>query len=364
MITDVIIAGRGIAAMVLSLLLKQKNIPHVVLGRQGRPKDFALAETLPPSALPLLKTMGLLPLFENTAIQKTYGYHSMWGTNKVTDTNFFFHRPYQYGLKIDKQAILSALSTQQKDHIHTYSDILVINNSADGIELTLKQENKTETIQGKILIDATGRNRVILEKLNVPSLHFDNMMAFSCHIPLQKHPAIKHPVFIESFEQGWGIVSILNETQSVFSLFTNKVNPGWQEFRKYENWSKILANTTLLKDFALPYDAINAKGCLSNSSKAQTITGHNWLAIGDAALAFDPLSSHGITNSLYTTQTAASCIEKHLNKNTEAMHEYAQNLNEIFDQYLKTKNLLYTNERRWPKSPFWLAAGSQTSVFD
>ncbi len=299
--------------------------------------------------------MGLLPLFESTAIQKTYGYHSMWGTKKVTDTNFFFHRPYQYGLKIDKQAILTALSVQQKDHIHTYSDILDINNSADGIELTLRQENTTETIQGKILIDATGRNRAILEKLNVTTLHFDNLMAFSCHIPLQKHPAIKHPVYIESFEQGWGIISTLSATQSVFTLFTNKENPKWQEFRKYENWPKILANTTLLRDFAQPYDSINVKGGLANSSKAQTIAGHNWMAIGDAALAFDPLSSHGITNSLYTTQTAASAIEKYLNSDTNALKEYTQNLNEIFDQYLKTKNQLYTNERRWPNSPFWQA---------
>ncbi len=181
-------------------------------------------------------------------------------------------------------------------------------------------------------------------------------MAFSCHIPYQKHPAIKHPVFIESFEQGWGIISTLSATQSVFTLFTNKENPGWQEFRKHENWPKILANTTLLKDFSLPHESINVKGGLANSSKAIAIAGQNWMAIGDAALAFDPLSSHGITNSLYTIQNAASAIENYINNSATALNEYAQNLNEIFDQYLKTKNQLYTNERRWPHSPFWQAA--------
>ena len=63
--TEVIVAGRGIAGLVVSLLLKRKGIPHLVLDRRTSRKQLALGETLPPSALPLLQSLGLLDLFEN-----------------------------------------------------------------------------------------------------------------------------------------------------------------------------------------------------------------------------------------------------------------------------------------------------------
>ena len=72
--TDVIIVGSGIAGLVLSVLLKRKQIPHVVLDRVHKQKVMALAETLPPSAMPFLEELELLSLFQEAAIRKTYGY--------------------------------------------------------------------------------------------------------------------------------------------------------------------------------------------------------------------------------------------------------------------------------------------------
>ena len=76
--TDVIILGKGIAALTLAALLQRKKIDYVIVDRLEERKQFAYGETLPPSAMPLLYQLDLLNLFEENSYRKTYGYHSCW----------------------------------------------------------------------------------------------------------------------------------------------------------------------------------------------------------------------------------------------------------------------------------------------
>jgi flavin-dependent dehydrogenase len=78
------------------------------------------------------------------------------------------------------------------------------------------------------------------------------------------------------------------------------------------------------------------------------------LATGDAAIAFDPLSSHGITNAIYTANRAVKAIALHLSDPDEKQfREYAESLSAIFAAYLGTRYELYKRERRWPEAAFW-----------
>lgn len=352
--TDIIIVGSGIAGMVLSVLLTQKGVEHIVLSREGRVADLALAETLPPSALPLLQKMGVLELFERTAIQKTYGYHSVWGRPVVADNNFFLHRPYQYGLKIDKAAIIGELGQQQKMRLRYYSKEWRLQCSDAGIVATWEHNGQAATATGKIIVDATGRKRAVLNKLGIGTTDYDGLTAFSCHIPYIKHPKLVHSVVVEAFEEGWGIASRLDEATNVMTLFTHLRNPVLPLLKHVGNWRGVLSATTYLKELLPETTDVRVKGSKANSSKAQCIAGKNWLAVGDAAISFDPLSSHGVTNALYTVAQATTAITQHLQHGAEdALDDYGKTLSDIFAQYLQTKDHIYQTERRWPKSNFW-----------
>ncbi len=354
MTTDVIIVGKGIAGLVLSCLLSQKGIAHVVLGREGNTPDFALAETLPPSAIPLLKKIGLLNLFEHIAIQKTYGYHSLWGSDRVVDHNFYFQSPNAYGLKLNKRTLLAALEEKQAEFIVTYDHQFRLENQGDSFGVFCNRGPNAYQINGRYVIDATGRNRAVLNSLGINSIEYDTLTAYSCHLPRIKHPSLTHSVFAESFEQGWGIVSGLNEMQNVITLFTDKLNLEQSLFKQYTNWPALLSGTRYLKYFLTGDDLVRIKGALANSSRAASISGPNWLALGDAAMAFDPLSSHGITNAIYTASEAAQTLDLHLNYNQPvALRAYGAALSAIFDQYITNKNRLYAQESRWPESIFW-----------
>ncbi|WP_298420356.1 FAD-dependent monooxygenase [uncultured Kordia sp.] len=351
---DVIIIGNGIAGVTLAVLLQRKGIPFVLLHRKVEKEAFALGETLPPTAMPLLNELQLLSVFEENAYRKTYGYHSMWGSSRVTDINFFHHNPYKNGLKINKQQTLQQLREIIKENMISYHKEFDIIQEAHGNTVVLAKNEGVKIVQGKILIDATGRNRAILQKLNVKSNVHDELVALSCHIPKIKHPKLTHEVYVESFKEGWGIVSALNEIENICTIFTHKGNEILSKLKDVSQWKIVLSETMYLKDFLQETNQAKFKGGNANSSVAAQIAGSNWLVLGDAAMSFDPLSSHGITNAIYTAAKASEAIVKKLNfADTEAFPEYDSTMKTIFQQYLQSKNNLYQQETRWKDATFW-----------
>ena len=109
-----------------------------------------------------------------------------------------------------------------------------------------------------------------------------------------------------------------------------------------------------LKDFLVKDIQTRVIGGNSNSSKPLRTTGDTWIAIGDASMAYDPLSSHGITNAIYTAMIASDTIQQKLTDNdSNVLDIYEDTINQIFDQYLSSKHQLYLSENRWSNSPFW-----------
>src|ERR1044071_5147342 len=206
--TDVIVVGKGIAGLVMSLLLKRKGIPHLLLDRRAARKQFALGETLPPSALSLLQSLRLLDLFESNSLHRTYGYHSAWGSAAIVDHNFFFHAPFKHGLKINKQSLEQDLESLTSENILRFEKMTAIRLDEQGVAVELQDGT---VVRGRCIVDATGRNRSLLKLLGVAGEEHDQLTAYSCHLPRTEHPKIKHGVFVESFEHGWGIVSRLSD---------------------------------------------------------------------------------------------------------------------------------------------------------
>ncbi|PHS04196.1 MAG: hypothetical protein COA88_14030 [Kordia sp.] len=345
--TDVIIVGGGVSGLILSILLKEKNVDHVVLDRVEKRKTLEIPETLPPSALVLLESLNLLELFKKSS-SKTFGYHSIWNSNILITDNFFDHNPYKYGLKLNKKELLNDLGELVRDHVIQFNHINEVDRSDKNVTVKVESNNTLQTINGRVIVDATGRNRAILKLLGVTTESFDNQVALSCHVPYFKHPKLIHRVFVESFENGWGIVSSLNEQINGITLYTQKGSSILPQLKDYRNWKELLSNTKLLKDFLTDDRNRKVVGGNANSSRASQVTGSNWLAIGDAAIAFDPVSSHGISNAIYCTYLASNAIESHVTNNTTSpFQNYDDTICQIFNEYLKQQSKLYDTDNRW-----------------
>ncbi|WP_420573897.1 NAD(P)/FAD-dependent oxidoreductase [Kordia sp.] len=351
---EVIIIGNGIAGITLAVLLLRKGISFALLHRKEEKQAFALGETLPPSAMPLLEQLKLLTVFEENAYRKTYGYHSMWGNSRVTDINFYHQNPYKNGLKINKHQTLEKMRDMIRDNMISYSKGFELIHESHGNTVVLAKNDGVKMVQGQILVDATGRNRAVLQKLNIESTVYDELVALSCHLPKIEHPKLTHEVYVESFKEGWGIVSALNETENICTIYTHKGHEILSKLKDVSNWKSVLSETVYLKDFLVEDDNIKFKGGNANSSIAPQVAGNNWLALGDAAMSFDPLSSHGITNAIYTAAKALEAIDKKLTEaDPDVFIEYNETMKTIFQQYLQSKNNLYRQETRWKDSDFW-----------
>lgn len=77
------------------------------------------------------------------------------------------------------------------------------------------------------------------------------------------------------------------------------------------------------------------------------------LAVGDAALAFDPLSSQGLFNALYTGLRGAQAVHRALQGQQQALAPYLSVLHSVRQACLRQIGYHYQREQRWPDELFW-----------
>jgi flavin-dependent dehydrogenase len=90
----------------------------------------------------------------------------------------------------------------------------------------------------------------------------------------------------------------------------------------------------------------------ANSGRLKPFASAGWCAAGDAAMCFDPLSSQGLFNALYSGLAAAEAAEDFLSSGQES-RQYSQALQRIYEVYRQNLACFYAAERRWSRVPFW-----------
>jgi len=100
--------------------------------------------------------------------------------------------------------------------------------------------------------------------------------------------------------------------------------------------------------------AVAEAGPIVRAAHSQRLSqfGGGWVAAGDAACTFDPLSSQGILKALRTGKVASFVVLDGL-EGRPSLIRYEQLLAAEYEQYLEARAWFYGEERRWPASLFW-----------
>jgi flavin-dependent dehydrogenase len=105
------------------------------------------------------------------------------------------------------------------------------------------------------------------------------------------------------------------------------------------------------------------RGSLAGSAKAPLCQKPGFVAVGDAAQAFDPLSSQGIQQALQSGSYAGQALQYAM-ANPDApepfLSRYAQQMQKVWDTYQAEYQSFYAMEQRWPDAPFWKRRHLQT----
>jgi len=118
-------------------------------------------------------------------------------------------------------------------------------------------------------------------------------------------------------------------------------------------WHARLQQTTHTHTRLSAFELQASPRVAAHSSRLNHVTGDGWVAVGDAAMAFDPLSSQGLTQALASGIRAGEALDGCLAGEVVALDEYDHKANEVVRAYSQLRGVYFGREQLWPQSFFW-----------
>ena len=204
--------------------------------------------------------------------------------------------------------------------------------------------------RARFLVDASGRNGLRL--IGDPGRESDDeLLAIALSISYSRNCGTDLRTCIESTSSGWWYTAPLPRSNAVAMFFTDPALYR-QEGISIHDQLKAAPLTTRRLDGGHIRDS---RVLHVASSCRKSIFGDCWLAVGDSASSFDPISGRGIFKALQRASEATTAITACLNGSVDATLRYANQVRREYYEYVRQRLLYYSSERRWSEHPFWQA---------
>jgi flavin-dependent dehydrogenase len=362
----VALAGGGPAGAVAALVLARRGVQAIVLEARPEPQQ-KVGETLPPSLAPLLRHLGLDRLLERDGHLRSQGNRALWGSAGPAESPFLAN-PYGEGWHVDRRRFearlaeaASAAGADWRWGCRLESCTAVDASEGRGWRLEIAGPSGTERLEVDFVADATGRPSQLARRLGARRLRYDRLVGISALLE-SSTPAADTYTLVEAIPEGWWYSALLADGRLAVALLSDgdlldRGLLGLESDPKI--WEKRLRETTATRErveakgykLATPLQVLPA-----DSSRLDTITGEGWLALGDAAAAYDSLSSHGVASAMGSGFYGGNAIADLLaggERAELANAAYREVMRRAYGSYLDLLREHYARERRWPEAPFW-----------
>jgi flavin-dependent dehydrogenase len=356
----VFIVGGGPAGAAAALSLARTGLTPVVLEAQPEP-ELKVGECLPPSVNPLLERLGLVDTVSRVGLP-SHGNRYVWGSAEPSERDFIFGAA-GVGWQLDRRKFEEELAAAaiQAGTDWRYGRRLVGCSLEEhgGQRLAVKSEKGLEIYRADFVIDASGRAARLARLLGRQRIRYDRLVGVSAYLQRESggdRRAEDSRTLVEAAEEGWWYSAPLPGGRLIAAYMTDADLVGLPPSRRQDVWSALLdaAPHTRERIRQGSYRASTAPRILgAQTSRLSAVVGVAWLAAGDAAVTYDPLTSHGITAALGSGLCAGAAAADYLNGRHRALSEYASLVDRAFAQYLILHHDRYLGERRWPDSIFW-----------
>ncbi|HEX8213270.1 MAG TPA: tryptophan 7-halogenase [Longimicrobium sp.] len=346
-----VVAGGGPAGAAAALALARAG--RRVLLVDAAPAAAAVGEALPPVGRALLGELGLLDGFLRQGHAPTPGNASAWGSGMLATHDFIFGL-HGHGWHLDRarfDAGLLAAAADAGAEIVTPARIVGAERAGDGWRVRIDRGREAECAW---MVDATGRSAAVARRLGGARVRHDRLVAFHARFRPRDGADRDGRTLVEAGADGWWYTARLPAGERVAAFLADVDDPSARALRDPSRFQAALARTTHVCAALHGYAPASApRGADAGSARLATPAGEGWIAAGDAALSFDPLSSHGILNALHTGTRAAAAVHARLSGDREAVTSYAEHVAAIYAAYLGHLRAYYGSERRWADRPFW-----------
>jgi flavin-dependent dehydrogenase len=350
---DVAVVGGGPAgsATALSLRARAPSL-SVVLIEASRYEVVRIGETLPPPARTILEHLGVWEAFRNQRHREVHGTTAAWGSSAPLD-NDFFYMPASTGWHLDRTAFDRMLA----DEAQRQGATLMFDTRVRAAERVANEWRLTlsigRTVAARFVVDASGGRAAVARLCGARFVAVDRLVGITRFFEGGGHDP---RTLVEAFEAGWWYTAGLPDGTRIVACMTDADLARRLKLHEPEEWR-------------LRLDAMPCLGALLQGSKPcssviirsaasgrlEPVAGEDWLAAGDTASRFDPLSSQGIMKALRSGIFASYAIVDLLTRcDDSGLGRYRRYVLEEFRGYAEVRTKYYREEQRWPSNEFWL----------
>lgn len=353
----VIIIGGGPAGTSCATALQKQGISDVLILEAGDYSDFAIGENIPPTSKPLLQEIDVYDDFLAEGHLPSYGASSFWGDWRK-GFNDTILSPLGNGWNLDRRRFNKFLARKA----HEAGAKLLMNTRFisserhnSGHVVSFRHKNEVYQAACPVLIDATGNKSVVAKHLGSIQIEDQSLLCIARRFRSNQEDRPKSQTIIESTKNGWWYAVGLPNDELLIAFYTLPELAKEQQVNELAFWESNFRETRISSegfDISSPIQSKNI-GFHTKSFCLDTCAGENWLAIGDAASCYDPITSRGIVKSLRDAQEAAHLVARYLNNQLDDFRGFDQTVRDNYSLYRLERLSHYRKEQRWPASPFW-----------
>lgn len=366
--TRVVVLGAGPSGSAAAAELARRGWPTLLVGRScdRRPN---IGECLPPGIRPTLEKAGVWEAFLRAGHTPSVGIRSSWGSRELADRDFLLS-PYGAGWHIDRARFDAMMRDSALCSGAEWLGCLVLRDvepTQEAWRIKLSTDSGDRRIDTPFVIDATGRASVFARRVGAKRIAMDHLVGAAGYFSFSEKSSVMGPVLLlEAAENGWWYTAPLPEGKLIAVFLSDADFIQRERLTQSDRWMAQLASTSeqsrRIQEHGLTLDG-EIRIVRAESSFLDRVAGNRWLAAGDAAASFDPLSAEGITSAINSGLDAADAAAAWLDGDENALVTYADCVRRGYVEYLTHRSVYYRIERRWLNGEFWKTRHALPSVF-
>jgi flavin-dependent dehydrogenase len=350
---DVIVAGAGPAGAVAAFALS-RNGHCVLLADKISPSTCKIGEALPGAAERLLRSLDLPTPMTGGPHTPIGGNLSSWNSDALVAVDFMRDLSGP-GWRLDRVRFDADLRAAAVGAGATYRNAHVRDLRRQEACWEIRFDDGGRE-RARWIVDATGRRAAIVRRLGVKRRRDARLVALYGIGHACSDFRLNRTV-VEAVPEGWWYAARLPSGAPIAGFHTD-AREAARLTADPNAWNRALASTqhlrVMLQDgrFEQALQAVEACG-----ARLAQFSGDGWIACGDAAMCFDPISGQGIFSALHGGMAAGSGVTDALTRDGAIRGDYASRMENVWTIYRARCDAIYRSERRWSAKPFWTMFG-------